>query len=69
MRVALEDKPESAPQRPASVVRLLIDPTTGLQAFDGQTNAVYEYFAEDSVPGRARSPEDTGNQLLESLFD
>lgn len=69
MRTALHDKPESAPQRPESVVRLLIDPATGLQAYDGQTNAIHEYFTEDTVPRRATPPGETGNRVLESLFD
>ena len=69
MREALHDKPESAPQRPESVVSVRIDPATGLQAYDGQGDAITEYFTEDSVPRRATPPGESGNRVLESLFD
>lgn len=69
MREALHDKPESSPSRPDSVVRVLIDPQTGLQAYDGQSDAVNEYFTENSVPKRATPPGQSGSRVLESLFD
>lgn len=70
MREALRDKPESAPQRPDSVVRARIDPATGLLAYEGQPDAINEYFSEDSAPRRrARLPGESANQVLESLFD
>ncbi|WP_052063411.1 penicillin-binding protein 1A [Nitrincola sp. A-D6] len=69
MRTALQDKAESAPQRPDSVVQVRIDPTSGLQAYNGQSDAISEYFTEDSVPRRASAPGESGNRVLESLFD
>ncbi|WP_417582993.1 penicillin-binding protein 1A [Nitrincola sp.] len=70
MREALRDKPESAPQRPESVVRIRIDPASGLLAYEGQTDAINEYFDEDTAPNRrAKAPGESGSRVLESLFD
>lgn len=70
MRVALDGKPESTPPRPEKVVQARIDPTTGLLAYDGQTDSIVEYFTEETVPRRrASTPGQSGNRVLESLFD
>lgn len=52
MRVALDDiKPRSHP-RPAGLVNVRIDPSTGLRARPGQPNARVETFFSESVPTR-----------------
>lgn len=56
MRVALEDSPESGMERPAGVVTVKIDPTTGLLAPVDDPSAVFETFREKYVPKKRSAP-------------
>lgn len=47
---ALKDQPEHSLQQPPGLVTVRIDPRTGLLARDGQPDAIYEIFTEDTVP-------------------
>lgn len=58
MEEALEGLPDNPPAAPEGVVRVRIDPDTGLRAWPGQDNAINEYFRTEDVPTEtARSPE------------
>jgi penicillin-binding protein 1A len=50
MRVALRDSPDVERPMPAGIVNVRIDPDTGLLAYSGQKNAIYEYFRVERVP-------------------
>lgn len=50
MDVVLKDKPEHGPIPPSGIVSARIDPYTGLLAYEGQDNAIYEFFTEDNLP-------------------
>ena len=50
MRSALAGTPESQMERPAGLVTVKIDPTTGLLAAANDPNAVFETFLEGHVP-------------------
>ena len=50
MREALVGAPESLMERPAGLVTVKIDPTTGLLASARDPNAVFESFREGNVP-------------------
>ncbi|MEH6557524.1 MAG: penicillin-binding protein 1A [Oceanicoccus sp.] len=50
MRVALDGKPETEFKQPEGVVTVKIDPTTGLLAKPGQTDAIFEIFREEFAP-------------------
>ncbi len=70
MRVALEGTENASIKRPENVVQLRIDPTTGYLAYDGQTNAITEYFTPETTPRqRSRAPGQGSNSVIESLFD
>jgi penicillin-binding protein 1A len=55
MRVALRDSPDVERPIPAGIVNVRIDPDTGLLAYSGQKNAIYEYFREERVPEQGNS--------------
>jgi len=58
MEEALDGLPDNPPAAPEGVVRVRIDPDTGLRAWPGQDNAINEYFRTEDVPTEtARSPE------------
>lgn len=58
MEEALSDVPDTPPPVPEGVVRVRIDPASGLRAWPGQPNAISEYFRTEDVPTEtARSPE------------
>lgn len=58
MEEALDGLPDNPPAAPEGVVRVRIDPDTGLRAWPGQNNAISEYFRTEDVPTEtARSPE------------
>jgi penicillin-binding protein 1A len=58
MEEALAGLPDNPPQTPEGVVRVRIDPDSGLRAWPGQSNAISEYFRTEDVPmATARSPE------------
>lgn len=50
MEVALAGRPEITPLQPEGVVRVKIDPTTGLLAKPGQKDAIFEYFRSEYAP-------------------
>jgi penicillin-binding protein 1A len=50
MKVALADKPPSFFARPPGVATVLIDPATGLRAWDGQPDAIEEVFINGTEP-------------------
>jgi penicillin-binding protein 1A len=53
MREALRGSPERERPLPPGVVHVKIDPETGLLAYSGQRNAIYEYFRIEYVPDEA----------------
>lgn len=58
MEEALAGLPDRPPAAPEGVVRIAIDPASGLRAWPGQSNAISEYFRTEDVPTEtARSPE------------
>jgi penicillin-binding protein 1A len=58
MEEALAGLPDRPPAAPEGVVRIAIDPASGLRAWPGQDNAIGEYFRTEDVPSEtARSPE------------
>lgn len=63
MRDALKDKPEHSMPQPSNVVVARIDPASGLLAWSGQSNAVFEYFRKQDLPSHtaAVSPEVDSN--------
>ena len=70
MRVALDGTENAVIPRPTDVIQARVDPDTGLLAYDGQTNAIVEYFTQDTLPRqRSKAPGQGSNSVLESLFD
>lgn len=55
MQTALADKPNSAPLPPDGIVSMRIDPKTGLRAYPGQDDAIFEVFRKGNEP-RKRAP-------------
>ena len=53
MREALRDSPERERPLPPGIVHVKIDPGTGLLAYSGQRDAIYEYFRIEHVPEEA----------------
>jgi len=73
MRVALDGAPESIMERPAGLITVKIDPSTGLLAGADDPNAVFESFREGNVPkAKKRFNSPMGNPrdqpVPESLF-
>lgn len=77
MRVALKDLPEKNYDQPEGIISVRIDPTTGLLAAPGQTDAIFEYFREGTAPTEyARRQDDnpysesagSGEMIPEQLF-
>ncbi len=50
MRVVLKDKPESSMLQPPGIVTAKIDPKTGLLAYPGEQNAMFEIFRQGTTP-------------------
>jgi penicillin-binding protein 1A len=50
MREALRESADVERPIPAGIVNVRIDPDTGLLAYSGQKNAIFEYFREERVP-------------------
>ncbi len=63
MRVALKDRPEITPKQPEGIVTVKIDPTTGLLAKPGQSNAIFEIFREELAPTKEADTEDVSGDL------
>lgn len=76
MEAVLKDKPEHALAPPPGIVSAKIDPNTGLIATHEQSNAIYEFFAENNLPKQGdpilqgNEPENNSeeNKSIESLF-
>lgn len=62
MRTALEDMPEEFVDQPNNIISVRIDPKTGLLAYPGQTDAIFEYFREDKVPTDMAMPDSLGEE-------
>ncbi|WP_108126384.1 penicillin-binding protein 1A [Saccharospirillum mangrovi] len=50
MKTALNGKPSNSLPQPVGIVRVRIDPQTGLLAQPGQAGAIFEIFKEDNAP-------------------
>jgi penicillin-binding protein 1A len=59
MEEALRDRPETVLKQPEGVVSVKIDPTTGLLAKPGQSDAIFEIFLEELAP-----TEESGNEAV-----
>lgn len=59
MHLALQNKPEHALQQPPGISTVLIDPSTGLLAEAGQSNAISEMFRAENTPTQAASASST----------
>ncbi|MGM0563018.1 MAG: penicillin-binding protein 1A [Pseudomonadota bacterium] len=57
MEVALRDSESSRLVQPEGVVSIRIDPESGLLAYPGQSNAIFEYFREENVPTETAVPD------------
>ena len=71
MREALRDSPDVERPIPAGIVNVRIDPDTGLLAYSGQKNAIFEYFRAERVPqrgGQENGP-GSGNKGTDDLVD
>ncbi|WP_299201219.1 penicillin-binding protein 1A [uncultured Amphritea sp.] len=72
MDVALANIPDQAVAKPEGIVSIRIDPKTGLLAYPGQEDAMFEIFPEASVPtDTARNPaltNATGTTRTEEIF-
>jgi penicillin-binding protein 1A len=53
MQTALDQIPENGPVQPEGIVRVKIDPKTGMLAYPGQQNAIFEVFRTEDVPAQA----------------
>ncbi|MBN9287618.1 MAG: hypothetical protein BGO43_13630 [Gammaproteobacteria bacterium 39-13] len=53
MGEALAGVPETRPEQPRGLVTVKIDPSTGLLARPGQSNAIFEIFRQETVPHTA----------------
>lgn len=72
MGQALQGVPESPLAPPADVVTARIDPDTGRIAAPGQADALFEYFAQGTLPdgpgGGATGPEGGSAVLPDDFF-
>ena len=59
MAAALKGSPEAPLIPPEGIVSVRIDPKTGLLAFPGQKNAIFEVFRADDAPQQAAVAETT----------
>ncbi|WP_421868508.1 penicillin-binding protein 1A [Motiliproteus sp.] len=70
MEQALQGEPEAPLIPPQGIVSVRIDPETGLLAYPGQKNAIFEVFRKEDVPTAAavRQGVSTGQVSSEELF-
>ncbi len=70
MRQALEGVPETTLEPPEGIVSVRIDPKTGLLAFPGQQDAIFEVFSEETAPQKTAVTEAAAAQKVttEDLF-
>lgn len=64
MEKVLEGTPETQSAPPAGIVSVRIDPATGLLAYPGQKDAIFEVFREESVPQAAAESEKVAEQQV-----
>jgi penicillin-binding protein 1A len=57
MRVAHEKRPATEFPRPAGIVTVRIDPKTGLLAYDGEDDAIDEFFLKGTEPEEVSQPD------------
>lgn len=58
MKVALANQPEATMSEPVGMVTARIDPQTGELASSGEKDAIFEVFAQDTLPTRMASNHD-----------
>lgn len=71
MRIALDNKPVVQRPLPDGIVNVKIDPKTGLLAYAGQPDAIFEFFREEYVPQKRVQPgeiEQSGSVSTEDLI-
>ncbi|WP_227819813.1 penicillin-binding protein 1A [Marinobacterium aestuarii] len=69
METALDQTPENGPVQPDGIVRVKIDPATGLLAYPGQKNAIFEVFRAEDVPARStQNAAGTGQITTDDIF-
>ena len=74
MREALRDSPEVQRPLPPGLVSVRIDPDTGQLARPGQSDAIFEYFLKENVPGQGGANTGTGpdnpgtEELVRDIF-
>lgn len=69
MQEALQGIPEKPLIPPSGIVSMRIDPDTGLRAYPGQENAIFEVFREGEAPQEAASSQQGGQSgVTEELF-
>ena len=54
MQEALQGAPEAPLPRPPGIVSARVSPETGLLAFPGESDAIFELFREEAIPGVSR---------------
>lgn len=70
MEQVLEGSPEREIIQPPGVVSTKIDPSSGMLAALGQSNAIFEYFRDDNVPNQmAEATTDFNDIYNESVMD
>jgi len=60
MEEALAGKPENSMAEPEGITTARIDPRTGLLAYPGQKNALFEMFTTDTVPKNTAAADEDG---------
>ncbi len=69
METALDQAPENGPVQPDGIVRVKIDPATGMLAYPGQENAIFEVFRAEDVPARsAQNAAGNGQITTDDIF-
>lgn len=72
MKVALNNIPDQPATQPDGIVSVRIDPKTGLLAYPGQEDAIFEVFPEESAPTEAAlNPSNTntaGSSQTDEIF-
>ncbi|MCW8884479.1 MAG: penicillin-binding protein 1A [Motiliproteus sp.] len=70
MEKALKDIPETPLIPPEGIVSVRIDPKTGLLAYPGQKDAIFEVFQEEQAPQKTALTERSNNRAVttEELF-
>lgn len=81
MQQALQGMPERTMTQPSDIVSVRIDPNTGLLASPGASNAIFEYFTQQTAPTTHAQAQDnsspatatgqdssTSNDAVEQLF-